>query len=100
MLCVASCEAWKYVNTTQNPADEGTLETACKNLDSAKFWLEESKFLLQENINVSPVSLPVVRRTLYSESSSINKNGFDKIIRSATSLLHAEKTISLTKGFC
>ena len=30
MLRVASCEAWKYVITTQNPADKGTLETARK----------------------------------------------------------------------
>ena len=57
--------------------------------------------MLQENINVSPVSVPAGCRTLYSESSSINKNGLDKIIRSATSLLHAEKKLALgyLKGF-
>ena len=34
ILCVAPSEAWKYANTTQNLADVGTRETACKNPES------------------------------------------------------------------
>ena len=80
----------------------GTLETASKNSDLAKFWLEEPEFLLQKNINISPVSVPVVCRTLYSESSDINKNGFDKIIQSAGSLYTLKKRLAylLLNGFC
>ena len=56
------------VNTTQNPADVGTRETACKNPESVKLWQQGPEFLLQENFDVSPESVPVVLRTLCSES--------------------------------
>ena len=75
-----------HVNTTQNPADVGTCETACKNPESVKLWLEGPECLLQENVDASSECDPVVCRTLYSESSDFDENVLDKIFKSAGSL--------------
>ena len=74
------------VNTTQNPADVCTRETASKNPESVKLWLERPEFLLQENVDISPKSVPVVCRTLNTESSHFDENGLNKIFKSAGSL--------------
>ena len=96
---MAPSEAWKYVNSTQNPGDVGTRETACKNPESIKLWSEGPKFLLQENVSVFPESVPVVRRTLYNESSDFDENGLDKIFKSAGSFYSLKKRLAILTVF-
>ena len=50
ILRVASSGAWKYVNTSENPADIDTRDGAYKRSESIDFWLQGPSFLLQQQV--------------------------------------------------
>jgi len=63
-LFVAPSHSWNYVNNTENPADVATRETAYKKSDFVNLWLNEPKFLLQDNVNiVSPQCVSLYDKT-------------------------------------
>ena len=77
ILRVVSSGAWKYVNTSENPADIGTRDGAYKRSESIDFWLQEPSFLLQQQVDVeSAQCVSVCMTKLETESES----GLDKII--------------------
>ena len=53
ILHVSPSTAWKYVHTSQNPADVGTRDAAYKNPESIKLWLGGPEFLLQRCVDVA-----------------------------------------------
>ena len=73
-------EAWRYVNTSTNPADVGTRENACKNFESVKLWLQGPTFLSEGQEDTSSLSsVPVVRMALCDENTTVEID--DKILK-------------------
>ena len=80
ILSLFAPEAWRYVNTSTNPADVGTRENACKNFESVKLWLQGPTFLSEGQEDTSSLSsVPVVRKALCDENTTVEID--DKILK-------------------
>ena len=80
ILAFFAPDAWRYVNTSANPADVGTRENACKNSESIKLWIEGPAFLVEGQEDVKSLSpAPVVRLALCKENTIFETD--DKILK-------------------
>ena len=80
ILAFFAPDAWRYVNTSANPADVGTRENACKNSESIKLWIEGPAFLVEGQEDVKSLSpAPVVRLALCKENTIFETE--DKILK-------------------
>ena len=80
ILAFFAPDAWRYVNTSANPADVGIHENACKNSELIKLWIEGPSFLVEGQEDVKSLSpAPVVHLALCKENT-IFETG-DKILK-------------------
>ena len=101
ILHMSSSAAWKYIHTSQNPADVGTRGTAFRKPEFVKLWLGNPEFLAQRYVDVvALVCAPVVCMTLLEEKSRENcENGLVKIIESANNLYALKKRFAYLLAF-
>ena len=100
-LRVSPSATWKYIHTSQNPADVGTRDTAYKKPEFVKLWLGGPEFLAQRYVDVvALVCAPAVCMTLLKEKSRENcENGLVKIIESVNNLYTLKKRFAYLLAF-
>ena len=95
-------DVWRYVNTSCNPADVGTREGSVKQPGSLALWLEEPRFLLQENFIVMVPELSLaVNRISCSLKSSLDPldSPLDRLIEAASNLYVLKKRCAYLAAF-
>ena len=102
ILRVAPLNVWKYVPTSQNPADVGTRETTSRTLESVNVWLRGPSFLLLDLVDAAPsVSFPVVQMTLLSRNAVVNvdDSSLDNLIAASSNLYVLRKRLAYLMAF-
>ena len=83
ILLGSSADAWRYVNTSLNPADVETRVESVKWSGSHSSWLNGPDFLLQKNLEPQPsVSTATVHRAGVGGDPLLNigNRGLDRLI--------------------
>ena len=97
ILRVTSPDAWKYISTSENPADVGTRETGYKVAKSVDLWLKGPNLLSQDRVDVS--SPVVLAARVVAESKKDDDNGLDKLIATSRNLYTLKKRFAYLVSF-
>ena len=97
ILHVTSPDAWKYISTSENPADVGTRETGYKVAKSVDLWLKGPNLLSQDRVDVS--SPVVLAARVVAESKKDDDNGLDKLIATSRNLYTLKKRFAYLVSF-
>ena len=73
ILQVAPGSVWKYIDTSQNPADVGTRDVIGKNPECIDLWLGGAVFLRQEPVSVAGASVCLLFAWPYSKRNHVKK---------------------------
>ena len=102
ILLAASPESWRYVHTSNNPADVGTREGAIKRSEAVDLWLHGPAFLQAGEVQpLSPDHSITVRSLTVSENelSIRNKKGLDRLVEGSPNLYILKKRAAYLTAF-
>ena len=97
---VAPASAWKYVNTSLNPADVGTRWQSVKK-SGLSTWLEGPKFLLDVGLVPGPPAEVVVKKTGITVDPPLvsARGGLDNLIETSRDLYTLKKRVAYFVAF-
>ena len=101
ILQVAPGNVWKYLDTSQNPADVGTRDIIGKNPECIDLWLGGPVFFQQEPVSIagSKCVSVVCMALLEKKSREESENSLDQIISTASDLYTLKKRLAYLVAF-
>ena len=97
---VSPVNAWRYVSTSNNPADVGTRVDVTKNRDAHSLWLNGPEFL-KNDINLQSKDMITVQKTFVNKNPLLKEgtNCLDELISTSPDLYILKKRVAYIRAF-